>query len=843
MSSSFSASLLSLAGLAGLVVLVACSSDAAGPSPPASVTCPAGTAADATGACVATACTDGQRVDADTGACKALGWQACPAGFTADASGHGCRDVLPASACAAGTMPVLGMTACQPVGPAACAAGFEKAPDGWGCRAVLPAAACTGATKETLGSATCTPIGDCAAAFPPAGATLFVNAAFTAGELDATHVRTIAAALAAAGSNAIIAVEAGTYTEAVAPVKSLRIVGRCPAQVTLASDGSNMAGIAASGAGTAVTVEGMTISGHLGAGTAGGGASLTLRDAVVAANRGDGVTASGTGTHVVIERSVIRGTTAVSPGRGLGILTNGGADLIVRDSAIADNVYAGVLVVGAGSHALVERAAILSTKSNAAGDFGLGMLTRDGATSEVTAAALLHNHEVGVFAYGAGSRSVVTDVVIDDTIASVGGGFGRGLMVDTGTVVAERVTITKSSESGATSEHAGTLTAHSLVVRGTLPAPGGDSGYGVSVISGGNATLTASAIVDNTAVGATALGPKAKLTLDGSLVTGTQPDTEGMRGYGVELELGASIDLKGSALVGNTEAGAYAIDPSTSLTLERSIVASTRAGKGKAHGRGVVVELGASGSISQSALVGNRDITVSARSVGSSLTLDQTVIRGTAPQDSNGLHGRGAEADDGAKLTVSRSSLLDNHGVALAGASKSVLDVRDTWIADTMADGSVGGPGRAVTVQTGAIMTLLGVVAQRSAQIAMVAGAGASLTVRGSLVEDTTAAADGTFGHGILAFDNALLVVDDVTVTKSAGAALVFASSRGNVSHARIRGNAVGIHVQDGSTLQAVAAVPDDPAESMVNVSNDSTFDGNGSRVGSGALPLPAPLQ
>jgi hypothetical protein len=49
--------------------------------------------------------------------------------------------------------------------------------------------------------------------------------------------------------------------------------------------------------------------------------------------------------------------------------------------------------------------------------------------------------------------------------------------------------------------------------------------------------------------------------------------------------------------------------------------------------------------------------------------------------------------------------------------------------------------------------------------------------------------------------------------------------------------------VQDGSTLQEVATVPEDPAESTVNVSTDSTFDGNGSRVGSGALPLPAPLQ
>ena len=824
-----------------LLLLVACSSDGGGAAPPGSPTCPAGTVADATGACVATACTDAQRLDA--GVCKALGWQECGPGFTADASGHGCRDVMPAAACPAGTMPVLGQTACQPVGPATCAPGFEKDPSGWGCRAVLPAAACTGATKETLGSATCAPVGDCAAAFPPAGATLFVNAAFIAGQLDATHVRTIAAALAAAGPNAIIAVDAGTYTETVAPSKSVRIVGRCAAQVTLASDGSNVAGIAASAAGTAVTVEGMTLSGHLGALTAGGGATVTLRDAVLTGNRGDSVTATGSGTHLVVERSVIRGTTAAAPGRGIGILTNGGADLALRDSAVAENVDTGVLVAASSSHALIERSVVLSTKSNASGNFGLGVMTRDGATSETTATALVRNHEIGLFSYGKGSHAVVTDVVVEGTLPSPGAGTGPGLSVDTGRLDVERVTVTNSSDVGVHVEHAGTLSAHGLVVRGTKPSATGDNGIGVACITGGVAQLAASAVVDNQTIGTTAIGPKATLTLDATLVGGTAPDSAGGRGYGVELELGAAATLTGSALVGNTESGIYAIDASTKVTLMQSIVSDTKAGKGKAHGRGMVIQTGAVASVGESAFVGNRDIGVSVRNAGSSVEIDRSVIRGTLPQDSDGTHGRGLEADDGAKITVSQSSLLGNHGVALAGASKSVVDVRDTWIADTVADASAGGPGRAITAQTGATMTLLGVVAQRSAQIAMVVSASASLTVRGSLVEDTTAAADGTFGHGLLAFDGALLVVDDVTITKSAGAALVFASSRGNVSHARIRANAVGIHVQDGSTLQEVVAVPDDPPESSVNVSTDSTFDGNGSRVGSGALPLPAPLQ
>jgi hypothetical protein len=350
-------------------------------------------------------------------------------------------------------------------------------------------------------------------------------------------------------------------------------------------------------------------------------------------------------------------------------------------------------------------------------------------------------------------------------------------------------------------------------------------------------------VVDNVTIGASALGPKATLTLDTSLVSGTKPDTSGARGYGVELEKGAVAELRGSAVVGNMESGIYAIDSPTKVTLTQSIVSSTKAGKGKAHGRGLVLEMGASASVTQSALVGNRDIGASARNAGSSLTIDQTVVRGTLPQDSDGRHGRGLEADDGAKITLSQSAVLDNHGVGILGSSKSVVDVTDSWVAGTVADASVGGPGRAITAQAGATMTLLGVVVQRSTQIAMVANASASLTVRGSLVEDTTAAVDGSFGHGVLAYDGALLIVDDVTITKSAGAALVFAGSRGNVSHARIRANAVGIHVQDGSTLVEVAAVPDDPPESSVNVSTDSIFDGNGSRVGSGALPLPAPLQ
>lgn len=826
--------------LGSALLLAACSSDGGVANAP--VACAEGKVADATGACVPVVCGAGERKDMETGACTALGWQACPAGFTADASGHGCRDVLPTVACAAGTMPVLGQTACQLVGASSCASGFERDPSGWGCRAVLPAAACTGATKETLGKTSCTPVGDCAAAFPPAGASVFVNASFTNAQVDATHVRTLGAALAAAAANAVIAVDAGTYTETLAPTKSVRIVGRCPAQVTLASAGANIAGISASGP-VDVTVEGMSISGHLLAVAASAKASVTLRDAVIDANRGGGVAAAGAGTRATIERSVVRGSLAVTLGRGIGLDSRNGAELVVRDSVVAENVDTGIIVVGAGTRASIERSAVLSTHTNAANDFGLGVMIRDGATSEISASALAHNHETSLVAFGTGTRARLTDVVIADTLVSKASSVGRGILVDTGALELERVTVTGSHDAGIMAEHGSDVNAHEVVVRDTKPAADGVNGFGLEVITGAAAAFRASAVVANMAAGVSVIGAKSKMTLDSSLVADTSADALGDLGFGVDLETGATAEIHGSALVGNTEGGVYATDAGTRAAVARTVVTGTKAGKGKRHGRGLVVQAGATASLVQSALVGNRDIGVSARDAATTVTFDETVIRGTLPQDVDGRHGRAIEADQGAKMTVSRSSLLDNHSVAIAGASSSVIDVRDSWIADTLADASAGGPGRGVTVQAGATMSLLGVVVQRSTQVGLVVASNASLAVRSSIVEDTSAAADGTFGHGVVAYDGALLVVDDVTVTKSSGAALVFAAARGNVSNARITGNAVGIHVQDGSSIAEVAAVPAEPSENSVNVSADSKFDGNGSRVGSGALPLPAALQ
>jgi hypothetical protein len=191
--------------------------------------------------------------------------EACAAGFIPDPRGF-CIEQVVAETCAAGTRPKIGSTKCEPVGwTTSCPAGLEKDPSGWGC-ADRRADACEGATRESASTGRCIPVGDCNAAFPPAGA-IVVDDSFTDGQVDATHFKTIAAAIAAAPAGSIVAVESGTYAEELTIDKSLELVGRCAAEVKLTPGalGTTDPGILVENKASGVVIKGLTIEGpHIG---------------------------------------------------------------------------------------------------------------------------------------------------------------------------------------------------------------------------------------------------------------------------------------------------------------------------------------------------------------------------------------------------------------------------------------------------------------------------------------------------------------------------------------------------------------------------------------------------
>ena len=87
------------------------------------------------------------------------GGDGCPAGEKKNEA-EKCSVVLPPATCAPGTMPRMGESECQPVGFTACAAGFVADESGWGCREVVSAVACKGATRDALGRTDCAPVGE-----------------------------------------------------------------------------------------------------------------------------------------------------------------------------------------------------------------------------------------------------------------------------------------------------------------------------------------------------------------------------------------------------------------------------------------------------------------------------------------------------------------------------------------------------------------------------------------------------------------------------------------------------------------------------------------------------------
>ena len=111
-----------------------------------------------------------------------------------------------------------------------------------------------------------------------------------------------------------------------------------------------------------------------------------------------------------------------------------------------------------------------------------------------------------------------------------------------------------------------------------------------------------------------------------------------------------------------------------------------------------------------------------------------------------------------------------------------------------------------------------------------------------TLIDGTKPSADGTYGHGILVDDAATLTAANSTVRNSAAVGAVVAAATATFADCRILNNAVGINVQGGSALNQVAVVPASPQPLDVDVSTDTVFDGNQTKVSANVLPLPPNL-
>lgn len=679
-----------------------------------------------------------------TGTC--LPPPSCPEGFAPDATDAGCAGVLPAADCGPGTAPVLGKRECQRVGWSACPSGFVEDGSGWGCAPVV-ADSCAAGERPALGSAACVPVGDCGAPFPPAEATLFVD---PSGPVDATHFRTVTAAVAAAPDGGVVAIAPGTYHESVTLHRPITLAGKCAAQVRLEGPFTQMAGLLVSGA-QGVAVRGLTVANHALA--------------------------------------------------GVYVYKGGSADL--SDVVAEGNTGSGLFVTGAGSVLRASRTLVVDTRPDGAGKFGWGAGAQEQGELSLSDCALQNATNYGVSATGS-TKVKLERVVIRDTVPGPSGALGYGVVVQgASTATVSQSLVERSTGAGVkVSEAQSTLTVEESVIRLTAPDAVVHSGHGAVASLGGALIVRSSVVAENARAGVMMKDDPSSARIEGSVVRGPLPYRPGTFAYGVVADLGSTLDLVGSAVVGTVsnalmvQRGARA---NVTGTLVRDTVAhpADLAAKLSGSGVGLTVGQGSTVVVDGSAFVANHSSGVVANILAEpgqtpdptqpppTVTLKASLILGTLPA-ANGDAGHGLDAVSGSQVRLERCVVSGNREAGVLAAV-----------------------------------------------------AGSAVELDSTLVSDTAARDDGSTGHGLVAILGSSATARGSWIRKSAGVGAAFSASKGRLLGTAILDNLIGVHVQSGSELSTSSDDAAPLGDLEVRVTQDCVFAGNATRLGAEPVPLP----
>lgn len=585
-------------------------------------------------------------------------------------------DVSPADDCAAGTRAVLGNPTCQPVAATTCASGFVADPSGWGCRDVQPDAECSGASLETLGQTSCVPIGDCNAAFPPSAATIFVSAG---GPVDATHFQTVQAAVDAAAAGATIAIDSGTYSEALALTKNVTLVGRCASMVTVQSPDGTKAGVATGGAPT-IAVSGITLANHaVGVDVAGG--DVTLTNVLVTGAIGRGIRVRGGAAHVKSSR--IFETVDDASGIGFGIDVSGGT-LDADASAIVKSGVAGINVTDKGKATL--HASILRDTDGGAGTDGqgVGVAVSAGGHLDLEACALTKNHVANVVVLDPGSVVTVKDSVLRGALSTPSRAYGDGVLVQPGGEIdLASSTISESAEWGLTADGPGsTVLLTSSVVRGGPTITRG----GIAVELGTKITIDDSAVVDAKSTGITVQDTGSTGTFTRTLVrdiaatssAGGADDGEGLFvGVGAVATI-TDVTIASAASDAVWVGGDAKHQHGSQATIAKLLAIGTKPGKDGKFGRGIEIGAGASANVTASAFVGNAESAVVVDAYASA-TIAGCVLRKSGSDSATGF---GLLVVDDATADFSQTWVRDIAGVGLAFGGSASARIDGAFVLD-----------------------------------------------------------------------------------------------------------------------------------------------------------------
>ncbi len=169
---------------------------------------------------------------------------------------------------------------------------------------------------------------------------------------------------------------------------------------------------------------------------------------------------------------------------------------------------------------------------------------------------------------------------------------------------------------------------------------------------------------------------------------------------------GGRVEIHGGAVERAGEIAAFAIDEGSALVLTDVAIRDTRPMEDDGGwGRAVELAEGATGELSRVVLEGNREYGVFVGGAGTSVTIEDSVVRGTRSRMNDGQAGRGLSAQEGAQLTATRVLVDDNRELGIYGSGDGgAVTLRDVIVRRTAPREADDLGGRGIQVQWGAAL-------------------------------------------------------------------------------------------------------------------------------------------
>jgi hypothetical protein len=328
----------------------------------------------------------------------------------------------------------------------------------------------------------------------------------------------------------------------------------------------------------------------------------------------------------------------------------------------------------------------------------------------------------------------------------------------------------------------------------------------------------------------------AVVTLERVVVDGIRGNASGQFGVGIDVERGATVDLRSVRIEQTEGIGLFFTDPGTTVTGDGVVVEGV-GGMGlqlqssasfdvdslrvadtvpTAVAPGVGIQVVAASRLVARGLEldGNVLVGLLISDSGSEVELSDSVVRRTLRPES-GSGGQGIALRDGAQLVATDLLLEENEeaGLVLVDAGTRGSLVRPRVIGSGA--GPLALPAHAVAVYNGAALEATDLVIEDSWGTGLVgAGPGALVTLDGGEIRSTSATDEGEAGHGVHLQSGATLIADGLLVEQntrvSVGAMGV--GTRVELTDCEVRGTRSsvggyagrGIGVEGGAALVAL---------------------------------------